>query len=109
MIGVTSAEEAAPPFGGLEKHSVPSRVWRAIGHAVLHDMNVNPGAQRLLDALPLSAVDDFLHGEIRLVGLLPMEQRRRDPNFVRDLYFRGSGGRRGHLEPLLSVPTFNTL
>jgi hypothetical protein len=92
MIGVTPAEEATPPFGGLEKHSVTAGVRGAIGHAVLHHMNVYPWAKRALNAFLLSPLDDGLHGEISLVRVLAVKQGGGDPNLVCDLYC-GLGGR----------------
>src|SRR5208282_1669045 len=96
MIRVAFAEEATTPFGSLEKYSIAAGIRRAIGYAVLHHMNINAGAQRMLNAFPLRAINDFLHGEISLVGVLPVKQCRGDPDLVRDLDFRGSGGRCGH-------------
>jgi hypothetical protein len=76
MIGITFAEEAAAPFGGLKQHSIAGWVRGAIGYTVLHHMNIHAGAQRTFNTFLMSAVYDFLDGEISLAGLLPMDQCR---------------------------------
>jgi len=109
VLGVTLAKEAPPPFTGLKKHSVTARVRGSIGHAVLNHVHVHAGAQGTLDALLLSALDDFVHGEINLLGMFAVEERRRDPDLVSDLYRRSVRGGCGHFSSHSDVPTFNTL
>jgi len=61
MIRVTNAKEAPSTAGSLEEHSISARVWRAIGDAMLHYMNINTGTKRFMEAFATSAVNYFFN------------------------------------------------
>jgi hypothetical protein len=85
VIRVAGAEQAPPPRRGLEKHSITSRVGRAIGDAVLNNMNVHARSSRPPDGLLPRALDNFLHPEVGPCRLLAMQQSGCYPDFVGDL------------------------
>jgi hypothetical protein len=85
MITVTLAEEAAPPWARLKKHSVAAGVRRAIGDTVLNCVDVDPGPNCADDSFSSSTLHNLFHREIEPDRLLAMQQGCRDPNFVRYL------------------------
>src|SRR5207302_4338236 len=82
VIGISLAEEAAPSRPSLQQHSIPGRVGRPIGNAVLNDMDVQPRANRPVYRLFPGSFDDLLHSEIGFLSLLAMQEGGDDPDFV---------------------------
>jgi hypothetical protein len=77
-------EKTAAPFGRFEQHPIASRVWRTIGNAMQHDMNIYAGTLVLVETLAASPVNDFFNGKIDSLGVFTMEKSCGDPNFIGD-------------------------
>src|SRR5260370_10441030 len=82
MVRVPLAEEAPSSRRATKKHAVTAWVWRAIGHAMLHRMNVHSRPKRPRNTLLLGALHNLVHREIGIFGVFPMQQYSSDPNLV---------------------------
>src|SRR5580698_570761 len=74
MVRVALAVESPATLGGLEEHPGTARIRRAIGHAVLNDVNVDPRAQRLMQSLLSRAVHNFFNRKILQSRMLAVKQ-----------------------------------
>jgi len=87
VLGIPFAEEAAAAFCRFVKHAVSARIWRAVGHAVLHHVHVNTWPERTIEILAPNTLYNFLDGKIRGVGAFAMQESRGDPNFIGNFQF----------------------
>jgi len=85
MIGISSAKEATAALRGFQKHPVAARVRWAIGYAMQDDVNVDPGTKRLVEAFAPGTVNNFFNRKVGSRGMLAMEERGGNPNFIGDL------------------------
>src|SRR6266567_8852440 len=88
MIRVASPKQATAAFGSLEQHSVSPGVWRPIGDAMLHDVNINTGTKRFVEPFATGAPNNFLDGEITSLGMFAVKESGGYPNFIGDFDLR---------------------
>jgi hypothetical protein len=69
MIRVATAKEASATVRSLKEHAISPRVWRAIGDAMLHYVNINAGAKRFVNAFAPGTLNYFLDGEVGSLGV----------------------------------------
>ncbi len=82
MIRVASPKQATAAFGSLEEHAISARIWRAIGDAMLHDVNINTGTKRFVEPFATGAPNYFLDGEIASLGMFAVKESGSYPNFI---------------------------
>jgi hypothetical protein len=84
MIRVTIAKEASAAGRSLEEHAISPWVWRAIGNAMLYNVNIDTGTKRFVKALTASTVNYFFNQEIGSLGVLTVKECHGNPNFIID-------------------------
>jgi hypothetical protein len=94
MVCISFAEKAAPARSSLKKNSVAARIRRAVCDAVLDDVDIHAGPRGPREGFPRCPLNDFLNGEIRLRGLLTVQQSGGYPDFVG--YLEAGLGNYGH-------------
>jgi hypothetical protein len=94
VLRIPLAEEPAAALRRFAEYAVSGRIWRPVGDAVLHHVNVNTRPARTVEILALNTLHNFLDGEIRGVGAFTMEESGGHPNFLSDFQFRAN--RNGH-------------
>src|SRR5713226_9136420 len=85
MVWIALAEQAAAPFGSFQQHAVAAGIRGAVGHAMLHDMHINAGAEFVAYALLSGPLEDFLHRKVSGCLPLAMQERSGHPDLVRHL------------------------
>ena len=93
VIVIAGTENPPRILPGRGQHPVAAWVGRQIGDAMLVGMDGHPRSQGSMHPLPGRTVDDLLDREILAPGLLPVKQRRGNPDFIRD--FDGRKGLHG--------------
>jgi hypothetical protein len=61
MIGVATPKKAPASFRCLEKRAVTAWIRGPIGDAVLHNVNIDAGTKRFMEAFATSAVNYFFN------------------------------------------------
>jgi hypothetical protein len=84
MISVTIAKKAPASPRGLEEHAISPRVWRAIGDAMLHNVNINTWTKTFVETFTSSALNDFICREIYAVRPFAVKKRGGNPNLICD-------------------------
>jgi len=64
MVRISFPEKSATTWGSFEKHAIPTRIGRTIRHAVLDNVNIDAGTNRLVKTLRSNSIDNFLDGEV---------------------------------------------
>ncbi len=88
MIRVASQKQATAAFRSLEEHAISPRIWRPIGDAMLHDVNINTGTKRSVEPFATGAPNNFLDGEITSLGMFAVKESGGYPNFIGDFDLR---------------------
>jgi hypothetical protein len=81
---VSLAKESPTAFRSFKEHPVAARVWWAICYAMLHHVDIDAGARRLVEALLMGAPHYLLNGEIDSLGVFALDKRGGYPNFIGD-------------------------
>src|SRR5690349_7388379 len=89
MRRIPSVEKPAAALCGREKHPITPGVWRAVGHAVLHHMNVNAGPQRLVEAFFVCTFNYFFDGKVVGFRMLAMQKSSSNPHLISDFDYPG--------------------
>jgi hypothetical protein len=100
MVPISFSEKSATTWGGFEKHTIATWIRRTIRHTVLHDVNIDTGANCLMKTLHSDSINNFLDGEILHLWLFAMEKSDGYPDFIRNPK-RSFGRRLCHKECLL--------
>jgi hypothetical protein len=87
MINVTLSIEPAAAFCRFIEHTVAAWIRRPIGDAVQHDVNINTGTQRFVEAFAAGAINYFFNQEIGSLGVFAMKECGGNPNFIGDFDF----------------------
>src|SRR5579871_6731935 len=85
MHVVSGAQQPPAPPSGLVQHPHAHRVRRAIRDAMQERMNLNARPQFAVDVLPPRPIHNLSDGEVRAVGLLAVQERGGQKDFVSDL------------------------
>src|SRR6267143_703118 len=82
MINVSLPVKTAATFRRFKEHAVTAWIRRPIGYAVQHDVNIDTGTKRLVEAFAAGAVNYFFNQEIRSLGVFTVKECRGNPNFI---------------------------
>ena len=81
---VTFSIETAAAFLGFIEHAIAARIWRAIGDAMQHDVNIDTWAKCFLETFAASAVNYVFNRKIGSLGVFAVKESRSDPNLIGD-------------------------
>src|SRR5947207_9406660 len=87
MINIPFSIEPASSLRRFREHAVTAWSRRPIGDAMLHNVNVNTGTQRFVEAFAAGAINYFFNEEIGGLGVFAMKECGGNPNFIGDSNF----------------------